>query len=262
MAAWDKNGSGMWPSWEDNKVFTVLLAIFLVYLIVLSGAFVQKTLRESRFVGFAPLSAPTITVSATGEASAIPDIATVDLGISVTASSANVAQDQNTEKMNELIAAIKEFGIAETDLKTSSYSLYPQYDYDVSPAVIVGYQAVQSLTVKIRDNEIIGRVLEAAGNNGVTDVGSLRYEIDDDSAIAAEARQEAIAEARKQAQDIASAMGARLGDVVDYSEYQNSDDDIYLRSYAEIAADSAAPDIQVGENEVAMTISVTYAIIQ
>lgn len=261
MANWNNNG-GCWPSWQENKLFTVLLALVCLSIIGALTAQAWKTWREANATGFSELAAPTISVSATGEAAAVPDLATIDLGVRVTASSANVAQDQNTEKMNALIAAIQNLGIEEADMQTSSYSVDAQYNYNVSPAVITGYQASQTLTVKIRDNAKVGTVIETAGNNGANDVGSLYYEFEDDTAILAEARDEAIADARDQAEVIARAMGARLGAVVSYSEYSGGDD--YYRSFAnEMLADAgSAPDIQVGENEVELTVSMTYAIIQ
>ncbi|KKW30411.1 MAG: hypothetical protein UY72_C0013G0021 [Candidatus Uhrbacteria bacterium GW2011_GWD2_52_7] len=261
MANWNNNG-GCWPSWQDNKLFTVLLALVCLSVIGALSAQAWKTWREANATGFSELAAPTINVSATGKASAVPDIATVDLGVTVTSTTANSAQDQNTEKMNALVDAMKGLGIEEADLQTSSYSVNPQYNYNVSPAVVTGYEASQTLTVTIRDNTKIGTVIETAGNNGATDVGSLYYEFEDDSAVLAEARDEAIADARNQAEVIAEAMGANLGSIVSYSEYSGGGD--YYRSFAsaELADGATAPNIQVGEDEVELNVSMTYAIIQ
>lgn len=242
-------------------MFTVLLGILLAYIIVWLGTEIRLTLRETSKVGFENLAAPTITVNAEGEATAVPDVATVDLGVTNVASTAAGAQDANTQKMNGLISGLRELGLAETDVKTSVYSIHPRYDYDVSPAVVSGYEASQTLTVKIRDNDLVDQVLAKAGDLGATTIGSLYFEIDDDTAVAAEAREKAIARAYVQAQDIADAMDARLGPVVNYYESQDSDVPMYARYLADEAMNAgAAPDIQEGENEVSISVSITYAL--
>lgn len=262
MAAWDKNAGGCWPTWSDNKLFTTLLAVVLLSVIAFTVTAASKNVRESRSVGFSDLAAPTIQVSASGEASTVPDIAMVDIAISVTAATADAAQDENATKMNALLAAIKALGIEERDL-TSSYAIYPQYDYDVSPAVISGYQAEHTVAVKIRQSDLVSTVLQTAGDMGATSISSLRYEIDDDTAVTAEAREEAIEKAREQAETIASAMGVRLGGIASYSESSSSSGPTYYGSAREMMADAApAPDVQAGENEVEISVNITYAIVQ
>ncbi len=258
MASWDKSG-GFWPSWQDNKIFTVLVGILLVYLIVLTGSMIRQTLRETRFTGLADLSAPTIVVSAVGEASAVPDIATVDLGVSKIGITANAAQDENTATMNALISGLRDIGISDTDMQTSSYTLYPLYDYDVDPVEITGYEASQTLTVKIRQSELVSQVLAKAGDLGADGINALTFTVDDDTAVVGEARAEAIAEAKAQAATIAAAMGVRLGAVVDYVESQSGDTP-YFSTRETYGMGGGAPDIALGQNEVEVSVSITYAL--
>lgn len=262
MAAWDENNSsGFWPKWHENKAFTVLVGILLVYLIVLVGAQIKKTLAESEMVGIENYPAPSIVVTAEGKTTVVPDVAVLDLGVDVTASTAEEAQDNNTGIMNALVAAMKEFGIAEADMQTSSYSVHPQYDYDVSPPTIVGYAASQRLTVRVRETESVGEVMASAGNLGATSVGSLRFEVDNPTQATNEAREEAIAKAHEQAEDIARAMGVDLGGIVSY--YESTGGVPEYRSYAnaEFGLDAAAePTIEEGSTDVFVSVSVTYAL--
>lgn len=262
MASWEKDGSSFWPSWHENKLFTVLLAILMVYGIVWAGAGIKKTMREYSHVGYSDLSAPTISVSASGKASAVPDIATTDVTVTKTGTTATEAQNAASTAMTTVLGAIKALGIADADVQTSSFDTSAVYDYDVSPAVVTGYQSTQTLTVKIRNTDLISNVLDAGPKNGATSVSSIRYEVDDETATIAEARDEAIAKAKVQAASIAKSMGGRLGRVVSYTESQGGSPMPYygILSSGMKAADSVAPSVEVGSQEIEMTVSITYAL--
>lgn len=255
--------SSFWPQWDDQPVFTVLLALFLAMGVFWAGAGAYRSYQESTRVGYGEQMAPSISVSADGKAVVKNDIATVDIGVTKSAADASEAQNLATEAMNSLTAAIKELGIAAEDLQTSSYYVYPQYDYDDSPATIVGYEASQTLTVKIRENDLVSTVLGEAAELGATNIGSLRFEADDDSAAEDEARKEAIAKARAQAEATAAAMGATLGEVISYSE-STGDSGYDYYSYAEssrdFAAGGVAPDVQMGQSEVQLYVYITYGL--
>ena len=251
------SSAGIWPSWEGNKIYAVLLGILMVYLIVFLGAQIRQTMLAGSREGYADRPAPSISVTATATATVATDIATVDLGITNAAATAAQAQDENTTKMNVIIAGIRELGIEDKDMQTSSYNIYPQYDYNQSPPAVVGYEASQTLTVKIRNKDLATTVVEKAGDLGATNIGSLRFEADDPTLAEAEARTEAITRAREQAVTIAQAMGARLGRVVSYAE---SDSPGYYGYSLDARGGAGAPDLQPGEEEVIMTVYIDYAL--
>lgn len=249
---------GFWPSWGESKLFTVLLAILMVYGIVFLLVEIRKTVEETDHVGFADQVAPTITVTGEGEASAAPDLREVDLTTSVEAATASAAQDANSEQMSSLVAKLKELGIEEKDLQTAGYSVHPVYDYDVSPAAITGYEARQTLTVTIRNKDLVSSVLTIAGDLEVAYIGDVRLSIEDTTEVKTEAREEALREARQQALAIAQAMGAELGSVVSYYESEGYTP-YYSRSVYD-QAEGAAPEVPEGENEVTVSVTVTFAI--
>lgn len=261
MASWEKNSTSIWPSWQENKMFTVLLGIMMVYGIVWMGVNIKSALKQSQTVGFSELAAPTISVSATSKASAVPDIATVDVTVERTATTAREAQADASASMTAVINAMKDLNIERADLQTSSFSTSPVYDYDVSPAVLSGYRSSQELTVKIRNTDLVDEVIDAGPANGATSVSSLRYEVDDDTVAQQEARVEAMAEAKVQAQQIARAMGARLGRVVSYSESTGGSSPKYY-GVADMAMDDleARTTIEVGTEDVELTVYVTYSV--
>jgi uncharacterized protein YggE len=258
----ERQGS-FWPSWEENKLFTVLLAILLAYGIVFLLVKTREATLTANHVGIADRAPATISVTATDSATSVPDIATVDIGSTSLASTSAAALDTNTARMNAITAALKAMGIEDKDIKTTSYDVSPQYTYSPSqPSTISGYQAVQTITVRIRDQKNVSAVLDKARELGATNIGSLRFETDDTTSVEAEARTKAIRKAYAQGQSIARAMGAHLGDVVTYVEY--TDDDKYPYPYpVNQAADSSAgsaPSISVGENETSMTVNIEFSL--
>jgi uncharacterized protein YggE len=257
-----KESSGFWPQWSENKMFALLLAIALVYGIVYVGVLIKKELVATKMIGVADRAAPTISVSATDTANATPDIATVDLGVTNTASTPEKAGADNATKANAIIEAVKALGVDAKDIQTSNYSVYPTYNYDVSPARVVGYEANETLTVKIRDTGSAGTILAKVLSLGATNVSGLQYTVDEPAAVEAEARKNAIAKAYVQAAAIASAMHAKLGGVISYSEYDNSPS--YPYAFDMLKANSGgaapAPALQPGQTEVSKTVQIEFAI--
>ena len=243
-------------------MFTVLLGILMVYGIIWMGITIKTAMQESRTVGFTELSAPTISVSATGKASAVPDIATIDITVTKTAAATIDAQDNASIAMTAVIDAVKKLGILEEDMKTSSFTTSETYDYDQTPPAVTGFESSQTLTVKIRNTDLISSVLDVGPANGATSVSSLRYEIDDETAVQQEARIEAMTNAKKQAKEIASAMGARLGRAVSYSESTGGSYPMFY-GMAESALKSdiavAAP-VETGTQDIELTVFVTYSL--
>ena len=243
-------------------MFTVLLGIFMVYGIIFTGVHIKTAMQESRMTGFSDLPAPTISVSATGKAAAVPDIATVDMTVTKNASTATQAQSDASAASTTLLAAIKALGIEDADITSSSFSTNAVYDYDVSPATISGYESSQSLTIKIRNTDLTSAVLDAGPKNGATNVSGIRYEVDDTSAVEQEARVEAVAKAKTQAENIAKAMHVHLGRVVSYNESTGGNYPMVygMLEATKAAADTVAPPVEVGSQETDLTVNITYSI--
>lgn len=257
------SSASFWPEWNDRPVFTALVVLLLVGGVCFMAAEAYKSFAEASRVGYSDQMTPNISVNAQGKSAIKNDTATVDIGVTKTASTASDAQTQATDAMNALTAAIKAIGVASDDIETSSYTVSPQYDYDVSPATIRGYEANQTLTVKIRQSDLVNAVLAKAGELGATNVGSLRFEADDDTTAENDARQKAIAKARAQAEAIATSMGATLGDVVSYSESRSGGEMPYYRTFdsaLSVGASAPVPDVQMGQSEVQMDVYINYAL--
>lgn len=251
-----------------HKVLCALAGVLILFLAVLTisaAVGIGNKIKEGRYIGQEIESKNTITVSDSAEVYAKPDLALVVLSVVTEAKTVAQAMSQNTSKMNAVIDSTKEIGVNEKDLKTTSFNIFPRYDYirsGIIPSgkrVLVGYEVTQSLQVKIRDLEKIGQILEGATDAGANQVGSLQFTIDDQDELKAQVREEAIKKARAKAKKIANELGVDLVRVVSFSESaQAISYDYALKS--EAMGGGAAPQIETGENKIETTVNIVFEI--
>jgi uncharacterized protein YggE len=197
-----------------------------------------------------------ITVSATGSVTLVPDVARVSVGVTVTKLTVKEARDAANKSMNAIIASLKALGIDEKDMKTTSIELSPQYNDSRTPKV-VGYRMSEQLQVIVRDLNKAGDVVDTATANGATDVNGLWFEVGDPGRATDQARAAAIAQARTSAQVMASAAGVSLGAVLSISESSTSYPGPY---YGGAMQDTAGTPVQPGTQDVQATITVVFEI--
>lgn len=244
----------------------VLATIITVMVTVYLGILVRNEFKQYDYIGHTDKQVYTISIAGEGKVTAIPDIAQVSVGIQTEKIRVIDAQQENTQKMNQLISQLKSLGIKDEDIKTTNYNIYPQYNYDNGRSTLRGYQISQSVSVKIRDLDQVGEILEIAGSNGANQVSGLNFTIDEPESLKQEAREKALANAKTKAESLAKVAGVKLGKLVSFNESGN-DYPIYARSY--LAADEAAgfgvaeqaPDIQVGSQEIIVNVNVTYEVL-
>lgn len=160
-----------------------------------------------------------LSISAQAEASRVPDVATLSAGVVTQAADANAALRANAERMNALMAAIKAAGIAEKDIQTSGLNVYPQYRHsDDAAPTITGYQASNTVDLKVHDIAALGKVLDALVASGANQVNGPSFEIGEPEAVYDEARQAALQKARQRAQMYAQSLGMRVRRIVSISE--------------------------------------------
>ncbi|MBU0596662.1 SIMPL domain-containing protein [Patescibacteria group bacterium] len=245
-----------------KKLMMVLISILLVYIIVWFGTLIRNNIKEFSFIGEEDRSERTITVEATGEITAVPDIAVTTMGMSVLSDTVAEAQRLNTESMNSLIAELKKLNIAEEDIQTQNYNVYPSYNYTEIGQELRGYEVSQNVTIKIRDLDKANDVLSLAGEVGANSVSGLQFTIDDPDVYRQQARDEAFTKVNEKAEALSSALGVKLVKVVSYYEYDNS----LSAPYRSVALDSGfglgggMPDIEPGSTDISLNISVTFEI--
>ena len=200
----------------------------------------------------------TITVSGTGAVTLVPDVARVNLGVTVTKPTVKAARDAAGTAMNAIIASLKAMGIDEKDIKTSGISLSPQYA-NGSSTKIVGYQMSEELQVTVRDLDKAGDVVDTATANGATNVNGLWFEVSDPAKALDQARADAIAQARTSAQAMASAAGVTLGTVVSMTDGSAPNPGPYYPMAGAVRLDAATP-VQPGTQDVQATVTVIFEI--
>lgn len=233
-----------------------ILGLALAFYAIAAG--IVKA-REYHTIGAAPVQR-TLTVSGTGKMRAAPDLAMLSAGVQLKASLASEAQTKANEKMATVLAALRRVGIADKDLQTSNYSVNPRYDYFSDKPRLVGYEASQQVEVRIRDLDHVDAVLDALRMSDATNVSALQFTIDDPETLRAEVRKEAIADARARAQAIADALGVRLGSATRFNDSAGGFSPPIFMEHA--MGSGGAPDekadIQTGENEIRVDVTVTY----
>ncbi len=170
-------------------------------------------------VGAAAPQGTLLSISATGEASRTPDIATMSTGVVTQAADANAAMRDNAVQMDRMMAALRTAGIAARDIQTSGINLNPQYKYaENMPPVIVGYQASNTVNVKVRELAKLGKVLDALVAQGANQINGPSFGIDKPEAAFEEARLAAVKKAQAQAQTYANALGLQVKRIISISE--------------------------------------------
>lgn len=160
-----------------------------------------------------------LDVVAEGEATRVPDIATIRAGVVTQAPTAAAALAANATQMKSVLAALKAAGVADRDVQTATISLNPQYRYaENQPPVITGYQASNSVSVKFRDIARSGNILDALVKQGANQIDGPNLSIDQAEAAQDEARVDAVKRARARADLYARALGMRVDRMISLSE--------------------------------------------
>ena len=160
-----------------------------------------------------------LSVSARADASRTPDVAALSTGVVTQAADANAALKANSAQMAKVVATIRAAGVAERDIQTSGISIQPQYRYaENQPPAITGYQASNTVNIKVRDIGKLGEVLDALVASGANQVHGPSFEIDQPEAVYDEARQAALKQARARAEMYAQSLGLRVRRIVSISE--------------------------------------------
>jgi len=233
-----------------------------------------------------------LRVHGVGEAAGAPDVARTQLGVDVTAATAEQASSEATQRVAALTGALKQLGIAEKDLRTSQYSLSFEPERSAPPAppqpAAAGakqptaaaaaaapaapaapkghYRVLNTLDVTIRDMSLIGRVLQLAGDSDATSAYGITYDIENDEPLLAQARQRAVAEAQASAKELAKLTGVELGEVLAVTEEQPDDDDDQRVAYSVAAAGgehhaaAASVPVEEGEIKVQYGVQLVYAV--
>ena len=194
----------------------------------------------------------------------VPDEAIINLGIEKSGSNLRATQEEVNKTLNSLTEGLGSLGVKKEDIKTTNYSIFPEYDYFQSgSARITGYRVTTNLEVKIRQIDKAGDVLERSTAFGVNSVGGVQFSVNEErqKELLKEARKKAITQAKEKAQSLAAAAGITLGRVISISESQELFPiPLYGRALAPIGGGEPIekPQIEPGQTEIKTTVSLYY----
>ncbi len=226
-----------------NAGIRLLLIASLLVTAVVSGAY-----------GESPTG---ITVSGVAIVSGKPDIAYLTVGVSTEDKEAAKAASTNAATTSAVIDAIVRSGVAKNDIETAQYTVSPVMDYRSQRPVTTGYQVSNIVRVTVRDLAKVGAVIDAAMASGANNVQSVRFEVKDNTKLRQRALVEAIANARADAELIASTMKVRLGKVVSVTESGPT-----IPRPLEFSAMKTAAETPIlpGDVDVTASVTVVYSI--
>lgn len=259
------SGRGMMGMGRMPGAMKPLLLLLVLGLVIWVGLKARNEAKQYQYIGV-PITQPhTINVSGEGKVNAVPDVATVDLGMSTERSTVGAAQQENTRVMNAIIAKLGEMGVDKKDIQTSNYNLYQVYDYSNNKQTLRGYSVSQNVRVKVRRLDAVGDIISAAGDLGANQVGGVSFTIDQPESLRQEAREQALRQAKEKAEALAKIMGVELVRVVSFDEngYVPSQPMpmLYAKDMAIAEARSgSAPSIEAGSTDVVINANVTYEI--
>jgi uncharacterized protein YggE len=240
----------------SNKVYKLMVAIIILVALFYAGNLYQsfQTLPQNY--------PQDISVSGQGKIYAKPDVAVLVLGSKDEAMKVADAVKVNTEKVNKIIKDVKDLGVSENDIQTTQYRIAPKYNWTESRGqVLEGYTVTQEITVKVRDFEKIGVILDKATSNGANEIGALQFNIDNPEKAQADARAKAIQQAKEKAKVLANQSGLKIVKLVNVSEGGYYPQPSYAKGGGVmLETASVAPDIQPGQMEINSTVTLTYRV--
>lgn len=252
----------------SDRLYKIILAIIILVAIFIIG---QMTYSFKNLPQNYPQQ---INVTGEGRVYVKPDIAVMSFGVTSQAVKSQDAVNQNNEKMNAVIEAIKGLGVQDKDMRTTLYQLnptygsdraYPIYPYPGTGNQITGYSLQQQIEVKMKDFEKINDIIDTATSKGANAVGSLQFTVDDPETARTEARAKAIEQAKEKAVSLFAQAGLKMGKLVNVYEggfggcgYGGCPPVAYGMGAALDKTASVAPEIQPGQSEVSTMVTLTY----
>jgi uncharacterized protein len=240
------------------KTKSIMIAVIVLLALVMSACG-PTTINQD-----APANIRTLSVTGTGQANLVPDIAYIYVGVHTEKPSAAEAVSENNAQTQQMIQALTDFGIDAKDIRTTNFSIWPMDKYDPSTGLPTGqktYAVDNTVYVTVRDLDKLGDLLDTVITAGANTVNSVQFDVADKTEALKQARADAVKNAEAQAKELAAAAGLTLGEVQSISFY---DTPVYPfmdgKGGGGAAAEAAAVPIQPGQLTFTVTVNISYAI--
>lgn len=252
---------------------TLFLQKAFYYLLLTAGVGAIITLGciiYTRFTPPFPLSVTSLvtnkndvfSVTAEVKETAVPDMAEISLGIEKSGPKIAPLQEEVNKIINKITNELKSLGVEEKNIKTTRYSVYPNYDYSAGAQKITGYSVSSSIRVRAKKLEVVNDVIDKSISSGANEVSGLTFILADETRekLIEKAREEAVVKAKEKAEKLASAAGIRLGRVINIFESAGSDfEPRPVFAAMEAKGGGGTPtNVSPGEAEISLTVTLQY----
>ncbi|KKQ24512.1 MAG: hypothetical protein US40_C0003G0054 [Candidatus Roizmanbacteria bacterium GW2011_GWC2_37_13] len=244
-----------------EKSNNFLKNFFTVIVVSLAALYLIKVFNISYPLTIVNTTQTTeLAVVGEGKVEVTPDTAYVDAGITVdNRGTVKEVQDTINTINNKIINALRDMGIEKADIKTSNYSVYPNYKYENNVNSINGYNGNATVEVKVRDTQIVSQVITAVTEAGANQIQGVNFSIDKPEAYREQARDMAIKNAKDQAKKIAKNLGIKLGKVTNIVESSpDSPPVLYDRAYAVEGIGGGEPTVEGGTQTVSSVVTLYF----
>lgn len=239
-------------------------AAILLLGIVLGGAVMLASGNGGEAEAQSTEQERTVTASGAGQVSVPPDMAIATIGVEISNESADAALTEANEQVEAITAALVGLGIAEDDITTASFSIWPEYRYpneSESQAELSGFHVSHMLSVEIHDIDLAGDVVATAVDAGANAVHGMAFTVEDPQSALDRARERALENARHKGEELARLVGGTLGPVVTISETSFTPVPVERQAGAgdDAVAESSVP-FNPGESTFTVDLQVTWAL--
>ena len=257
---------------KNKKISLIALGLVLMSAIPVLAGCTTPVIAEGTTTAPVQVSQQPqgIWVSGTGEVTVTPDIAALRLGIVAQEESVALAQSEASDAMTKVMKTLTDSGIAQKDIQTGYFGIdqRTRWDDQKQTEIIIGYQVTNMVTVKIRDTGKIGSIIDSVAKVGgdLIRINNISFSVDDPASYYQEAREKAMADAKKKAEQLASLARVTLDKPTYIAEgtqyppvYNNGKGmDMALA----VPAPAAMPPISAGETKITLSVQVAYSTVQ
>lgn len=211
----------------------------------------------------APVTPRTLSVSGLGVVYLTPDIVYINVGVNTQRENAAEAVEINKEQTSKVIAAIKDFGVDEKDIRTTNFSIWSNPQYDPNGQITgTNYSVDNTVNVTVRDLDKLGDLLDAAVQAGANNIYSIQFDVEDKADANKEARAQAMEDAKLEAQELAEIAGVELVTIETINYYEGSPTPYFEGKGGGGGGEVAnmAVPIQPGQLAISVTVNITYSI--
>jgi uncharacterized protein YggE len=235
------------------------------YLLLAAIAIMAMALSACGPAGSAGYPAPAPSMSVTGNAQIglTPDVAYIYIGVHTEAPEASQAVSANNTNTQKVIDALKNFGVSADDIRTTNFAIWPYNQVDPQTGLPLGttYAVDNTVYITVRDISKLGGLLDSVVSAGATNIQSIQFDKSDKTADISLGRKAAVENAKKQAEELASAAGVKLGKIISISYYDSTPYpayDTYSGKGGGGSAEMSSVPIQPGQLQLTVSVSITY----